>query len=151
MARRSRLIYWDIALDGRELPVPCEYCDELVLDFHGSNGDELSGEVHHVDNNPGNNERSNLMIVHHSCHTAIHFKGVSKSEAHRQALSNTWTDERREQQAARNRETWTGRKHHPEIVEKMRGPRKRVVCYDCKKEYALNWINRHKTEGRCVS
>ena len=151
MARRARFYYQSIALAGRDLPVPCDECGEDVVDFHGGNsGVAESGEVHHIDEDPENNDVSNLMILHHGCHTRIHFAGQPKSESHREALSRAWTDERRALQLEINRRVWTGRKHRLETKLKMRTPRRRVRCSDCGREYAVNWINRHVDEGKCV-
>lgn len=155
MARRSRFEYQRIALDGRELPVPCDRCGEPVVDFHGGNsGDPLSGEVHHLDGDSENNARSNLEIIHHSCHTSAHMKGVPKSTSHRAALSASWNDERRAAQAEINKRVWTGRSHSAESRAKMSETRlnmDRTECELCGRIWSPAWLERHRREGLCVA
>lgn len=43
-----------------------------------------------------------------------------------------------------------GKSHSSESLAKMRTPRLRIICPDCGKEYAKNWLTRHKKEGMCI-
>lgn len=65
-----------------ELPHPCAYCHEpvtaLSTQFDRSQGRGSSADVgiiHHKDENPHNNEPSNLEIMHHECHSKHHTSG----------------------------------------------------------------------------
>jgi len=40
--------------------------------------------------------------------------------------------------------------HTDESRQKMRKPRKRFMCDECKEEWSINWIERHKKEGKCT-
>ena len=75
------MYYHEVALADRSFPVPCDECGGPVESFKEKTG----GVVHHVDENPENNDSSNLMILHRGCHAKVHLSG-SKSELHIEAL-----------------------------------------------------------------
>lgn len=44
-----------------------------------------------------------------------------------------------------------GKTHSAEQLVKMRQPRRREICPDCRVEFTLNWFQRHKREGKCIA
>ncbi len=154
MARATKDLYWEIALARRELPVPCDECEEPVV----------AGVVHHIDENPDNNERENLMILHRGCHTRIHLSGP-KSPAHlaklkaanrsgapevRAKISATLTGvphtkERRANQSAAQRARFARDRGKP--VPALRA---RTECEKCGGMFNPCWMTRHRQEGKCT-
>lgn len=43
-----------------------------------------------------------------------------------------------------------GKHHTEETREKMRGPRRRIICDDCGEDWSTLWIERHKKTGKCI-
>lgn len=96
-----------------DLPHPCAYepCNELVTELkvsglgHGVRATQ--GIIHHVDEDPTNNDPSNLQIMHHSCHRKHHTTGVPAAHG--------YTQEVRDKISA----TLTGRRHPDEMKAKI--------------------------------
>lgn len=112
----------------------------------------MSGVVHHIDEDRMNNDPSNLMVAHNTCHVRHHMtgkvftdehlahlsaskKGRPHSEAQRQALADAWADEERVKAAS---------------LRVAASNRTRAVCSDCGKEWGGVWRTRHVKEGKCI-
>lgn len=119
------------------------------------------GNVHHLDGDYTNDDPHNLDVAHTICHLRQHSptdemkaqiskklrgrpsptRGMKMSDVTRRRMSEA-------QQGERN--SFHGRVHTDETRRKMRQPRQRIVCEQCGVEYAINWLERHRTEGRCA-
>lgn len=60
-------------------PWPCYGCREPV------ESDELL--IHHLDEDPWNNNPENLVAMHRPCHFSLHKKGIPHSDEHRLHIS----------------------------------------------------------------
>jgi hypothetical protein len=132
-------------------------CDRLVERIGRGTWD---GNVHHLDEDAGNDAPENLVIMHAVCHQRWH--GPPDANMRRQISAKlkgrpsptrgmTFSPEVNAKKAQPGElNGFYGQEHTAANLVKMRTPRRRRVCDDCNVEYALNWINRHKKEGMCT-
>lgn len=140
-------------------PWACDWCGEQVDDI--SRGGPLDGNVHHKDEDRSNNDPENLGIMHAACHTKHHgppteeqkqrikAKLLGRPSPTRGMRFSPEVNDKKSRPGVLN--PYYGQQHPEEIRQKMRQPRRRIECLDCGRSYAVNWINRHKIEDRCVS
>lgn len=50
----------------------CQECGREGATINENTGSEVILTVHHIDENPGNNERENLICLCQGCHLAVH-------------------------------------------------------------------------------
>lgn len=145
--------YWTVIGDG---PWSCHKCGELVKKIGQA---RMDGNVHHLDEDPWNNEPENLVVMHVVCHQREH----PPTEEQKAAISKKLTGRpsptkgmkfSAEVNAKKSRpgesNAFFGKTHTEETLIKMRAPRKRAKCDDCGEEYAINWLARHRVTG-CTS
>lgn len=83
MAERNRTQQRKVFLETNGPgPWPCyyEHCNEFVQP------EEL--RVHHVDEDKGNNDPTNIVAIHHPCHMKLHHTGKHVSEETRRKLAD---------------------------------------------------------------
>jgi NUMOD3 motif-containing protein len=133
-------------------------CDQFIERIGRGTWD---GNVHHVDEDAGNDVPENLVVMHAICHQRWH--GAPDERMRRQISAKlkgrpsptkgmTFSAEvnaRKAQPGELN--GFYGKTHDATTLTKMRTSRRRVTCDDCNVEYAVNWITRHKKEGRCTA
>lgn len=137
-------------------PWTCYFCGKQVTKIGQARYD---GNVHHINEDVTNDEWWNLAIGHTLCHQREH----SPTEELKRQISaklkgrpsptkgmkfSAEVNARKSMPGESN--PFFGRQHDAASLAKMRCPRKRVTCPDCGHEFAVNWINRHKQENRCV-
>ena len=150
---RARRVFLDI---NGEPPWRCFFCDEWVTQIGQSTWD---GNIHHVDEDAMNDVPDNLVMCHTICHQQYH----SPTDELKQRISAKLKGRRSPTKGmkfspdvcAKHSRPGTlnpffGKQHTEETKTKMRQPRRRVTCDDCGNDFALNWIKRHKREGKCV-
>jgi hypothetical protein len=133
-------------------------CDRQITSIGRGTWD---GNVHHLDEDAGNDVPENLVPMHTVCHQRWH--GPPDDEMRRRISTklkgrpsptkgmrfSPEVNAKKSQPGELN--GFYGQEHTAADLAKMRTPRRRRVCDDCNVEYALNWINRHKREGMCIS
>ena len=67
--RPKKRIYYRIFFSHHKLPLPCEFCSEII---HKMTPNEV---IHHVDEDPWNNDITNLQLMHQGCHKTHHLTG----------------------------------------------------------------------------
>lgn len=146
-------IYW--ALIG-EAPWECPSCQRPVLCIGQNTWD---GNVHHKDSNAWNNHPSNLVVMHTICHQRIHEKTNEIKAKISAALKGrpsptkgmTFSPEvNAKKSRPGDQNPMHGQHHTAESLQKMRQPRSRETCNNCGRSFAINWIQRHEREGRCI-
>jgi hypothetical protein len=146
-------VYW--ALIG-EPPWECPSCQRPVVCIGQSTWD---GNVHHKDGNAWNNEPTNLVVMHTICHQHVHEKTAeirARISATLKGRSSPtkgmkFSDEVNAKKSRPGELNPMYGKHHGEtVLQKMRQPRSRETCNNCGRTFALNWVSRHKREGRCI-
>lgn len=115
MSKQSKICHPIFRKENGSGPWPCylDGCDEPVVDLF----------VHHIDEDPTNNDPGNLTAIHRGCHNALHHAGAKRApftEEHRRKLSEsnrrrTMSDETRRKIS----ESLTGRKASAETRAKM--------------------------------
>lgn len=131
-------------------PYTCYFCNNVLLTL------EI---VHHIDEDPWNNEIENLVASHTDCHNKHHHYDVVMSDVSNESRSKslkktyaTWTEEQWETKRQKTRETWTGRKHRPEVLEKMSRlakERPKACCLICRREISVHRMNYHQGSKSC--
>lgn len=53
-------------------PWPCHFCKELVYGPIPNGKTKYVAIVHHIDEDRSNNDKLNLVVAHHSCHSSYH-------------------------------------------------------------------------------
>lgn len=123
--------------------------------------DTWDGNIHHLDENAGNDVPENLVVMHTICHQRWH--GAPDDDMRRRISAklkgrpsptkgmkfSPEVNTKKSQPGELN--GFYGREHSAADLVKMCRPRRRRVCGDCNVEYALNWLERHKKEGRCTT
>lgn len=138
-----------------DAPWPCAECGELIYELGYQ-----TGNVHHIDHDAGNDDPMNLEPLHPRCHIArkhpitdemkvqISEKLKGRPSPTKGMKFSPEVNAKKAQPGDRN--GFYGKQHTVADLEKMRRPRRRAHCDDCNKDWALNWIIRHKEAGRCV-
>lgn len=169
---RARRVF--LAANGSG-PWDCYNCGDEVTSIGRGTYD---GNIHHLDENVTNDIPGNLVMMHAICHQHLH--GPPTNDERRRIseklrgrpsptkgmkFPNHWTkdtdqDKLREhlrsinpqprKNVRKENNPFFGRSHTPEQLDKMRQPRKRVTCDDCGQEWSVNWVDRHKQDGRCL-
>ena len=102
-------------------PWPCYGCDEPVTQ------DEV--HIHHIDEDPTNDDPSNLASMHQPCHNRLHLLGRKQSDETRQKRSRTMTGRTLSpEHAAKARVAFKGRKHSAETRARMSATRLRLAA-----------------------
>lgn len=116
----------------------------------------MDGNVHHLDEDPWNNEPENLVVMHVLCHQRAHPPTPEQREAISAKLKGRPSPTKGMRFSAEvnakksmpgESNPFYGKTHTDETRQKMSKPRKRVTCDDCGEEYAINWIQRHRRTG----
>lgn len=152
--RRYRRVFLESRAQG---PWPCFVCHELIVKIGQGRWD---GNIHHLDEDVTNDVPENLDIAHTVCHLRLHPPTIEARASISEKLTGrpsptrgmTFDDEtnrRKSQPGELN--PFYGKRHTTAALQKMRHPRQRKICIDCGVEYAINWLHRHKVEGKCVS
>lgn len=138
-------------------PWQCYSCTKLVLKI---GRDSRDGNIHHLDDDVTNDVPTNLVMMHADCHQRFH---GPPTEDERRRISaklkgrpsptkgmkfSAEVNAKKSMPGELN--PFYGRKHSSDALAVMRQPRRRRVCPDCGVEYALNWLARHKQEGKCT-
>lgn len=150
--RRTMKVFYEKYGPG---PWFCGECTNWVYEIS-----RQDGNVHHKDGNTMNDAPDNLEVLHASCHISSKHPITEEMKIR---ISNklkgrpsptkgmTWNAEQRARMANHGEANGFYGKHHDDAtLVRMRQPRKRMKCEDCGFDFAINWINRHKTEGNCV-
>jgi ribosomal protein L37AE/L43A len=138
-------------------PWQCYSCAKEVVKI-GRDSDD--GNIHHLDEDVTNDTPGNLVIMHAVCHQ--HFHGPPTEDERRRISAklkgrpsptkgmkfSPEVNAKKSMPGELN--PFYGRKHASDTLTVMRQPRRRRVCPDCGVEYALNWLTRHKQEGKCT-
>jgi ribosomal protein L37AE/L43A len=135
-----------------EGPWTCDECSETIVEIGQA---RMDGNVHHRDGDPTNDDPINLQPLHTVCHLRLH----APDEQMRQQISRKLkgrpsptrgmkfsVETNAKKGRAGESNPYFGRHHSDEIRAKMRQPRKREVCSGCGREFAINWIRRHKCQ-----
>lgn len=147
--RRTMRIFFETYGDG---PWTCEQCGDPIENLGRRRYD---GNVHHRDDDKSNDAPENLVVLHVVCHLRLH----SPSPEARIKISQTLkgrpsptkgmkfsaeTNAKKSRPGSRN--GFYGKSHDEEALKKMRQPRRRERCSGCDRDYAINWIERHKCQ-----
>lgn len=156
-------------------PWNCYAGDGVVLTI---GRDTRDGNIHHLDHDVANDSPGNLVMMHADCHRRLHGpptpeqrQRISKKLKGRRSptegmkFPNHWTKSTDKEKLQRHLSSinpnpridvngennpFFGKKHTAEQLSKMRQPRQRVTCDECKQEWSINWLHRHKQDGRCL-
>lgn len=138
-------------------PWDCFFCGLTVTAIGQGTWD---GNVHHVDGDKLNDVSKNLVMTHTICHQRHH----SVTEDQKQRISeklqgrpsptkgmrfSTETNAKKSRPGVSN--PFFGKNHTAAALSKMRKPRRRARCSDCERDFAINWLNRHKKVGQCTA
>jgi hypothetical protein len=152
--RRARHAFTEVYGKG---PWNCYTCSILVIKI---GRDTWDGNIHHIDGDVTNDVASNLVMMHTICHQQLH--GPPTDDQRRRISAklkgrpsptkgmtfSAETNAKKSMPGERN--PFFGKHHTLETRELMRQPRRRMICPDCQHTYALNWLTRHKKEGKCT-
>lgn len=137
-------------------PWSCYVCKRTVTEIGQGT---WQGNMHHLDGNALHDVPENLVMTHVKCHQGLH----PKTEERRRQISMTLkgrpsptkgmtfppeVNAKKSRPGASN--PFFGQRHTSETLMKMRQPRRRETCPNCKRSFALNWITRHKEGGTCI-
>lgn len=143
------------ATHGHE-PWNCHFCGSTVTVIGKNTWD---GNVHHVDGDESNDVSGNVVMVHTICHQQHHAPTKEQRAAISRKLKGRQSPTRgmhfseetnRKKSRPGESNPFYGCKHSAEDIRKMSKPRQRVMCSDCGKSYAVNWIKRHVEAGKCI-
>jgi hypothetical protein len=146
-------VYWSKIGPG---PWTCHKCGELVEKIGHA---RMDGNVHHLDEDPFNNELQNIVMMHVVCHQREHppteEQKIAISEKLKGRPSPTkgmrFPAEVNAKKAMPGESNpFYGKTHTEETRAKMRKPKRRVTCEHCGGDYAANWLERHRREGKCI-
>ena len=152
--KRARRVFTERNGTG---PWPCYSCAELVQQI---GRDSRDGNIHHLDDDVTNDTPKNLVMMHADCHQHLH--GPPTADERRRISEKlkgrvsptkgmTFSAEVNAKKSMPGElNPFFGRRHASDTLAVMRQPRRRRVCPDCGVEYALNWLTRHKQEGKCI-
>lgn len=138
-------------------PWLCHSCSESVVQI---GRDSRDGNIHHLDEDVTNDSADNLVMMHADCHQRFH--GPPTADERRRISAklkgrpsptkgmkfSAEVNAKKSMPGESN--PFYGQKHSSDTLTVMRQPRRRRVCPDCGVEYALNWLTRHKQEGKCI-
>lgn len=146
-------------------------CDECGLEILIIGRETMDGNVHHRDGDPSNDDPLNLQVLHTVCHLRLHapteemreqisaklrgrpsptrgmtFSAETNAKKGRPGPRDYFHDEITRLKIARPGEFnhFWGKQHTDETKAKMRQPRQRQTCEGCGREFAINWLRRHK-------
>ena len=152
--RRTHAVFF--AHNGRG-PWQCFFCSDVVLKIGQKTWD---GNIHHRDNDVTNDAAENLVVGHTVCHQRVHPPTDEQKLRISQTLKGRTsptkgmtfsTEVNAKKSMPGERNPFYGKKHDTSSLQKMRTPRQRLVCTHCGKTYAVNWIERHRSEGKCIA
>lgn len=141
--RPQQRVYRKIFIDyNGEPPYTCSFCEKDMPELE---------HVHHLDENPWNNDPPNLAAAHAFCHNSAHHLGWHHAEDTKARVSETirefnaslTSEERREKYASYS---FLGRTHTLETREKIRQGalnRSKIWCDQCQKNWSPCTWNRH--------
>lgn len=138
-------------------PWLCHKCHETVEKIGVG---RMDGNVHHLDEDPWNNEPENLVVMHTVCHQREH----PPTEEQKAAISATLRGRPSPTKGMRfsaevnakksmpgEKNPFFGKTHTAEARARMSASRrKRVTCKFCGEEYSVLWINRHRKNDVCI-
>lgn len=142
--------YWIVVGGG---PWNCHKCGEIVEKIGQA---RMDGNVHHLDEDPWNNEPGNLVVMHTVCHLREHpiteemKKQISEKLKGRPSPTKGMrfsAEVNAKKSMPGEKNPFFGKQHTAETRAKMSKPRRRVTCDDCGEEYAINWLSRHRATG----
>lgn len=138
-------------------PWSCHFCDDSVEQIGQGTWD---GNIHHLDEDALNDVPDNLAMCHTVCHQRYH----SPTDELRQQISEKLKGRTSPTKGMKfspevcakhsmpgTLNPFYGKHHTDETRQKMSRSRRRLTCEECGRDFAANWINRHRVEGRCVS
>lgn len=141
-------------------PWPCGHCGDLVEAIDGRVDSDV---VHHIDHDRTNNDPSNLVAMHRTCHATHHHAAVEKSPEHRRRISEALngrqlSEAHKESIAAaakhrapisdetkeKMRRSALGKSLSESHKEKLRRPKSnKVPCHVCGRIMCAGWLARH--------
>jgi hypothetical protein len=145
-------VYWAKIGTG---PWTCHECNEPVTTIGQA---RMDGNVHHLDEDPWNNDPANLVVMHVLCHRREHGTPMTAREKISEKLKGRVSPTKgmtfsAEVNAKKGRSgeanAMHGKRHSEETLERMRKPRTRITCEHCGVDYASSWIERHRQDGQC--
>lgn len=137
-------------------PWPCHKCGETVEKIGQA---RMDGNVHHLDEDPFNNELANLVVMHVLCHQREHPPTAEQKIAISRKLKGRPSPTKGMKFSAEvnakksmpgEKNPFFGKTHSDETRAKMRGPREKIPCEFCGEPYAKSWIARHRRDGVCI-
>jgi hypothetical protein len=135
-------------------PWPCDGCGEPVERLGGSTT-PTTGIVHHVDENPRNNDIANLRAMHHACHVAHHNGKRIVSPESRARMSAAQKRRRaNEPPEVRDRfvRSMTGKAHTAEVRRKISvAQRGKTVSQDTRGRISEGLRGNKNSQGRPMS
>lgn len=151
---RARRVF---TVTNGDAPWVCYGCDKNVAQI---GRDTWDGNIHHLDDNVTNDVPGNLVMMHAICHQRLH---GPPTNAMRQQISEKLKgrpsptkgmkfspEVNAKKSMPGELNPFHGKRHTAETRAKMSVKRTRGVCADCGNEFAKNWIERHKKEGKCI-
>jgi hypothetical protein len=149
---RARRVFYEA--NGAQGPWTCYGCDDSVMTI---GRDTWDGNIHHLDGDVTNDVPDNLVMMHAICHQRLHGPPTLEQRAIISAKLkgrpsptkgmkfSAETNAKKSHPGESN--PFFGQTHTPESLQKMRKPRQRIICPDCGRSVAINWVERHKKEG----